>query len=211
MSLKVTEEEVGKIIEDNKRKEYTHVIWADKAEAIRRRLEDKKGLLIHNVHTNLPEGILDCIPDTKIIQEDYRAFLPAVREISIEKATRHTKTIQRVRTIEEQLLTLTQPQQTPHSPISYLSNRLTSTSIYQTPSFPRYTERQPIPASHNNTNPYVPPHRCETPLCPTTPPRQILALAAVNNPFTDNINTPRQNIAHNRLPYTPNIPSPQYR
>ena len=34
MSLKVTEEEVGKIIEDNKRKEYTHVIWADKAEVI---------------------------------------------------------------------------------------------------------------------------------------------------------------------------------
>ena len=146
------------------------MIWADKAEAIRRRLEDNKGLLIHDVRKNLPEGILDCIPDTKIIREDYRAFLQAVREISIEKATRHTKTIQRVRTIEEQLLTLTQPQQTPHSPISYLSNRLTSTSIYQTPSFPRYTERQPIPASHNNTNPYVPPHRRETPSRPTTTP-----------------------------------------
>jgi len=34
MFLKVTEEEVGKIVGDSKQKEYTHVIWADKAEAI---------------------------------------------------------------------------------------------------------------------------------------------------------------------------------
>src|ERR1700720_2742220 len=52
MSLKVMEEEIGKIIEDNKRKEYTHVIWADKAEAIWRQLEDNKGLLIHDVCKN---------------------------------------------------------------------------------------------------------------------------------------------------------------
>jgi hypothetical protein len=65
MSLKVTEEEVGKIVADGKHKEYTHVIWADKAKAIWRLLEDNKGLLIHDVCKNLPEGVLDCIPDTR--------------------------------------------------------------------------------------------------------------------------------------------------
>jgi hypothetical protein len=122
MSLKVMEEEVGKIVADGKRKEYTHVIWADKAEAIWRLLEDHKGLLIHDVHKNLTEGILDCIPDTKATREDYKAFLQAVRDISTKKAVRHTKANQRVRSIEEQLSKLIQHPQVPPSPMSNLAN-----------------------------------------------------------------------------------------
>jgi hypothetical protein len=74
MSLKVTEEELGKIVADGKCKEYTHVIWADNAEAIWRLLEDNKGLLIHDIRKNLPEGVLNCIPDTRATREDYKAF-----------------------------------------------------------------------------------------------------------------------------------------
>ena len=65
MSLKVTEEEVWKTVADGKCKEYTHVIWADKAKVIWRLLEDNKGLLIHDIRKNLPEGVLDCIPDMR--------------------------------------------------------------------------------------------------------------------------------------------------
>ena len=46
MSLRVMEEEVGKIVADSKHKEYTHVIWADKAEVIWRWLEDNQPLPI---------------------------------------------------------------------------------------------------------------------------------------------------------------------
>jgi hypothetical protein len=213
MSLKVTEEEVGKIVTDGKRKEYTHVIWADKAEAIWRLLEDHKGLLIHDVRKNLPEGILDCIPDTKATQEDYKIFLQAVRDISVDKAVRHTKANQRVCSIEEQLSQLTQRPQAPPSPMSNLANRLTETSLYNAPNYPRYTERAPptpfTPPIQVTPVPYVPPQRRETPSRPVTPPHQLLTPATSNNPFLNNT-TPRQGTLP-QLPYTPSTPSPQYR
>jgi hypothetical protein len=192
------------------------VIWADKTEAVWRLLEDNKGLLIHDVQKNLPEGILDCIPDMKNTREDYKAFLQAVRDISVEKATQHTKAAQWVRSLEDQLSLLTQLPQTPLSPMSHLSNRLMGTSIHNTPNYPRYAERASQQIPYNTTPPnnmslYVPPHRRETPPRLTKPPRQLPTPASLNNPFTDNATTPHQNNLFNRLQSTPNTPSPQHR
>src|SRR5258705_10880840 len=110
------------------------------------------------------------------------------------------KTVQRMRTIEDQLSMLVQPSQIPPSPMSHLSNRLATMSIYNTPSLPRYTECQSLPITPNNVmsnnpNPYVPPHRCETPR-PMTPPRQLPTPAA-SNPFMDNTTTPHPNVTFN--------------
>jgi hypothetical protein len=77
MSFKV-KEEVRQIAEDGKQREYTHVIWADKAEAIWKLLEDHRGLLIHDVCKNLSNKILDCIPDNKATRKNYKTFLQAV-------------------------------------------------------------------------------------------------------------------------------------
>ncbi|KIM86297.1 hypothetical protein PILCRDRAFT_4808 [Piloderma croceum F 1598] len=100
MSLKVTEDKVRQIVIEGKRREFTHVIWA---EAVWKLLEDNKGLLIHDVQKNLPEGILDCISDTKITQEDYKMFLQAVRDISVEKVIQHTKAAQQEHSLKDQL------------------------------------------------------------------------------------------------------------
>ena len=207
MSLKVKEEEVGQIAEDGKRREYTHVIWADKAEAVWKLLEDHKGLLIHDVRKNLPDGILDCIPDNKATRENYKTFLQAVRDISVEKAVQSTKAAQRVRSLEEQLSLFTQLPQTPPSPMSQIANWFSGTSIYNTPNYPRYTERAPLV----NQGAYVPPHRRTTPPLPVTPPRQLPTPATLNNPFVDPPTTPRQNVMFNRLLNVPSTPSPQQR
>jgi len=212
MSLKISEEEVGQMVTKGKRRDYTHAIWADKAEAVWKLLEDNKGLLIHNVRKNLPEGILDSIPDTKATREDFRAFLQAVRDISVEKAVRHTKAAQRVRSLEDQLSLLSHPARTPPSPMSQMSQRFMGTSIYNTPNYPRYTECTPPQpnTTPNNLSAYVPPHRRETPR-PMTPPRQLLTPVASNTPFTDNTTTPRQNNMLSRLQQAQSTPSPQHR
>jgi hypothetical protein len=212
MSLKISEEEVGQMVTEGKRKDYTHAIWADKAEAVWKLLEDNKGLLIHDVRKNLPEGILDSIPDTKDTREDFKAFLQAVQDISVEKAIRHTKAAQRVCSLEDQLSLLTHPTRTPPSPMSQLSQQFVGTSIYNTPNYPRYTERTPPQQNitPNNPNTYIPPHRWETPPCPITPPRQLLTPAALNNPFTDNTTTPRQNNMLSWLQQAQSTPSPQH-
>ena len=85
MPLEVTEEHVGKIVA-GKHREFAHTIWADKAEAIWKFMEDYKGLLIHDVGKNLPEGILNCISDPKTTRDDYKAFLQSIRDISIDNA-----------------------------------------------------------------------------------------------------------------------------
>jgi hypothetical protein len=61
-----------------------HVIWADKVEAHWKLLEDTKGLLMTDVRHNLPRSILDGVPDNKDTRTDYKKFLQAVRDISVD-------------------------------------------------------------------------------------------------------------------------------
>jgi hypothetical protein len=83
MSLRVTEEDIGKM--EGRWKNYTHIIWADKVEPLWKQLDDKNGLLIPEVRTNLPQSLIDCLPDVTGINKDFKIFLQAVRNVPIEK------------------------------------------------------------------------------------------------------------------------------
>jgi hypothetical protein len=88
MSYKLSEEDLGKMEGEGRKRNYTHAIWADKVEPLWKQLEDKNGLLIPEVRANLPQGIIDCLPEVKDIHTSFVVFLQAVRDIPIEKVIR---------------------------------------------------------------------------------------------------------------------------
>jgi hypothetical protein len=165
MSMKLTDEDVGKMEGEGRKKDYTHAIWADKAEPLWKQLEDKNGLLIPEVRANLPQGIIDCLPEKTGMHKDYAIFLQAVREVPVERAIRRTEELKRLAELEEQVTLLSQPSWTPPSPISRLTQKLATTSL-NNPSYPHYTTRatqNPTTTAPNPTvntqTPYVHPHR----------------------------------------------------
>jgi hypothetical protein len=137
MSYKLPEESIGKMEGEGRKRNYTHSLWADKVEPLWRQLEDKNGLLIPEVRASLPQGIIDCLPDVKDIHTNFAVFLQAVRDIPIEKAVRRTKELRDLRDIKLQLLSLSETTRQPPSPMSQVTQRLVTSSMYT--NYPQYT------------------------------------------------------------------------
>jgi hypothetical protein len=53
--------------------------------------DDRNGLLIPEVRMNLPQSLIDCLPDVAGINRDFKIFLQAVRDAPIEKVTCRTE------------------------------------------------------------------------------------------------------------------------
>lgn len=207
MSYKVLEEDLGKMEGEGRRKDYTHALWADKIEPLWKQLGDNNGLLIPEVRGNLPQSLLDSLPETKDINKDYKIFLQAVREVSIEKVIRRREELKRLQELEQQVSSLSQTSWTPPSQISRLTQKFASTSLNQTyPSYsrPTYTSTSPTKPVPNMPNqnatitvnpstPYIPPQRRDNPPHMQTTVRQQPTPANSNtNPFED-VTTPRPN------------------
>lgn len=203
MSLKVKEEDLGKMEGEGRRKDYTHAIWADKVEPLWKQLNDKNGLLIPEVRSNLPQSLIDCLPEVPNINKDFKVFLQAVHNAPIKKIMRRTGELKQLHDLEQQVSSLSQNTWTPPSPMSKLTVQLASTSFNQN-SYPNYTCPTVTPAqtitttitAHNPPNPsttYVPPY------CHQTPPQTQSTLhqqptpgSSTPNPFNNNT-TPRPN------------------
>ena len=199
MSYKLQEEDIGKMEGEGRQRNYTHVRWADNVEPLWKQLEDKNGLLIPEVRTNLPNSILDCLPDLKDIHTNFSVFLQAVRDVPINKVLHRTEGLKDLRDIKLQLSSLSEmPRATPPSPMSQMAQRFASSSLHNT-SYPQYTHRQPTqlltttsgPIAPNPMTPYVPPHRRQTPPHMLTPIRQQPTPASFTDPFRDDGTTPR--------------------
>ena len=206
MSMKVTEEEIGKMEGEGRRKDYTHITWADKVEPLWKQLDDKNGLLIPEVRANLPQSLIDCLPDVPDINKDFKVFLQAVCDAPIEKVVRRTEELKRIYELEQQVSSLLQLW-TPSSPMSKMTQKFSSTSLnaptYSHNSYTRPTLVTPqtqttIPSNAppqptNSSTPYVPPFRRQTPPHTPNPVRQQPTPVNFNsNPFDDNT-TPRPN------------------
>jgi len=208
MSYKLQEEDIGKMEGEGRQRNYTHVRWADNVEPLWKQLEDKNGLLIPEVRTNLPDSILNCLPDLKDIHTDFSIFLQAVRDVPIDKVRRRTEDLKDLREIKLQLSSLSEmPRTTPPSPMSQITQQFASSSLHNM-SYPQYTHRQPTQVlmttqgliTHNPmtpyvppnpTTPYVPPHRRQTPPHMLTPIRQQPTPMSSTDPFRDDGTTPR--------------------
>ena len=209
MSYKLTEDDIGRMEGEGRKRNYIHVIWADKVEPIWKQLEDKHGLLIPEVRANLPQGIVDCLPETKDIHTNFSIFLQAIREVPVEKAIRRTNEVRELRDMKVQLSALAETR-APPSPMSQMTQRLATSSLYT--SYPQYTQRSssqqsnssPGPTTTIPSAPYVPPHRRQTPPHTSTPARQQPTPASSTNPFQDDGTTPRpQNLFYQNLLNTP--------
>jgi hypothetical protein len=213
MSYKLLEEDIGKMEGEGRKRNYTHTIWADKVEPLWKQLEDKNGLLIPEIRANLPQSVIDCIPDVKDINTDFAIFLQAVRDIPVDKMVRRTEELKELRDIKRQLSSLTETPKAPPSPMSQITQRFASSSLY-----PQYTYRaatqQPVPApapipTTTLATPYVIPHRRQTPPHMTTPNRQQPTPTSNTNPFQDDGTTPRMvNSFYQNLQNTPS-PTPR--
>jgi hypothetical protein len=72
---------------EGQRRDYTHVIWADKVEPLWKQLNDRNSLLILEVQMKLPQSLIDCLLDVAGINRDFKIFPQAVRDTPIEKVT----------------------------------------------------------------------------------------------------------------------------
>lgn len=178
---------------EGRKRNYTHTMWADKVEPLWKQLEDKNGLLIPEVRANLPQSVIDCIPDAKDINTDFAVFLQAIRDIPVDKMVRRTEELKELRDIKRQLSSLTETPKAPPSPMSQVTHKFASSSLY-----PQYTYRSatqqsapnPVPTTTTAT-PYVIPNRRQTAPHITAPTRQQQPLTSPTNPFQDDGNTPR--------------------
>jgi hypothetical protein len=207
MSMKVTEEDIGKMGGEGRWRDYTHVIWADKVEPLWKHLDDRNGLLIPEVRTNLLQSLIDCLPDVAGINRDFKIFLQAVRDAPIEKVTRRTEELKRIHKLEQQVSSLSQSW-VPPSPMSKMTQKFSSASLH-TPTYPYNSYTRPTLAARqtqtttsgnastqpamNPSTPYVPPFCRQTPPHTTNPIQQQPTPAnSSSNPFDDNA-TPRPN------------------
>ena len=208
MSHRVTEEDLGKMEGEGRRKDYTHTIWADKVELLWKQLDDRNGLLIPEVRSNLPQSLTDCLPEMADMHRDFKIFLQAVRDVPVEKVLRRTAELRRLHELEQQVSSLSQPSWSPPSPVSRMTQKFSTTSLtnptythQSSYSRPTFISSQPKTAGTNNTpvqpaatanpsTPYIPP------FCRQTPPHSIRQQATPansdTNPF-DNNTTPRPN------------------
>ena len=118
MSLRVTEEDIGKMEGEGRRKDYSHAIWADKVEPLWKQLNDKNSLLIFEVRANLPQSLIDCLPEMPNMHKDFKIFLQAVRDAPVEKVLRRTEELRHIHELEQQVSSLSQTSWAPPSPMS---------------------------------------------------------------------------------------------
>ena len=72
---KITEEEVGKRVKNNRVEEFAHVVWADKIEWLAVAIPDTNGLLIGNVQKTMPK-VLQKV--TGLGHTDWMTFCKAI-------------------------------------------------------------------------------------------------------------------------------------
>ena len=83
--LKLTEDEVGKKVGDDKDNQvYSHVDWVQKVLSIMGDIEDDKGMLISIAHNNLPLSICTLLPNDI---STWDKFAKGVSNISISCLT----------------------------------------------------------------------------------------------------------------------------
>src|SRR6202044_3642430 len=134
------------------------------------------GLLIPEVKANLPESLVNCLPELKDINTNFSVFLQAVRDIPIAKAIRRTQELRELRELKQKVAILSDSPQPPPSPLSQLSQRLAASSFNN---YPQYTQRQQPQQTHPVTSvttpptpSYIPPQRRQTPPHLSTPRQQ---------------------------------------
>jgi Zinc knuckle len=172
MSYKLTEEEIGVMIGEGKDRDYMHAKWADKVELLWMLLDDKNGLLIPEVKANLPESLVDCLPELKDINTNFSVFLQAVCDIPIAKAIRRTQELsQRLAASSfNNYLQYTQHQQPQQT------HPVTSITTPPTPSY--------VPPQCQQTPPHMyTPHQQPTPTLSTNPFQDDGTTACPSNSF----------------------------
>lgn len=104
--LTLREEELGKWVGKGKKKNYTHVVWAEKAQKLWKDCKDPGGHLLDNIHRNLPESLrynLGLAPADKNKGEKVFAAVKAVR---IDNVMRIANQAAQLRDITENLAAL---------------------------------------------------------------------------------------------------------
>lgn len=203
--LVLKEEDLGKWIGEGKKKNYTHVVWADKALKLWRDCDDPGGHLLDDVRRNLPEPLRYNLGLTPADENKGDKFFAAVKAVRIDNIMRLAHQASQLRDISERLASMTTG-----------TRQTQNHSSYATPSqvtfYPSVMQSQaPTPAAARYVAPYrrpsPPPHQ-QAPQTPVAQPRlqqPTPANTSPNNPF--NTATPRpHNTFYQQVMQTPSSP-----